>query len=203
MIVCFAFSDLTYVLFPVMIVWRLQMALRRKIALIVLMAMSLITMAAALSKAVINVVYFDANFSSQGADSFRAFGLQILCTGIEQALVIIMGCTPALRSITKLEVPSITTAIGSLVSLIARTDISRTDGSQTSSRYYNMYRQSGDNELNLRSDFASDEEWALNRPVTSSTSQSGPDYSKYVKRTDDYTVTYENRPQSEGNTGKR
>ncbi|KAI3316506.1 hypothetical protein HD806DRAFT_527829 [Xylariaceae sp. AK1471] len=47
----FTFADLTYVLFPVVIIWRLNMSLSRKVALIFLMCTLLPTAAASIIKA--------------------------------------------------------------------------------------------------------------------------------------------------------
>lgn len=46
------FSDLTYVLFPVIIIYRLNMPFRRKVGLVLLMMLSLITMAFSLLKTI-------------------------------------------------------------------------------------------------------------------------------------------------------
>ncbi|KAI0009470.1 hypothetical protein F4779DRAFT_581727 [Xylariaceae sp. FL0662B] len=98
----YTISDLTYVLFPVMFIWKLHMPVARKIGFILLMCLSLITMGAALAKVV--VVFMRMNATPiAGSTNFRYFnGLVNLLCGVEQCLVIIMGCIPSLRPMAKL-----------------------------------------------------------------------------------------------------
>ncbi|ETS73446.1 hypothetical protein PFICI_15051 [Pestalotiopsis fici W106-1] len=124
--VIYTIWDFTFVLFPVMMIWKLNMNWRRKLAIMVLIAMSLITMAAAASKMVISLLFtIDATDS---LDSIRGTHVIDFTTCLEQALVIIMGCVPTVRLISGLNLPSVRQIGNSLVSLITR---SRSKGSTT------------------------------------------------------------------------
>ncbi|KAH8897332.1 hypothetical protein GQ53DRAFT_887691 [Thozetella sp. PMI_491] len=94
----FTFADLTFVLFPVMFIWKLNMPLQQRIGLMVLMAASLLTMAASILKLI----------AVQGASDLKPdaqynASLEMLWVGLEQTFVIIMGCVPSLRSVLKLD----------------------------------------------------------------------------------------------------
>ncbi|KAK4222293.1 hypothetical protein QBC38DRAFT_375408 [Podospora fimiseda] len=126
----FTISDLTYVLFPVCILWNMNMPLHRKVGLILLMSMSLITMGAALVKVALVIIQLTTP-PKVGSKNLAYFnGIYNLCTGVEQCLVIIMGCIPPLRSITRIPMPAVLVAIGSsLVSLVPRIRSSRSSRS--------------------------------------------------------------------------
>ncbi|PQE06889.1 integral membrane protein [Rutstroemia sp. NJR-2017a BVV2] len=109
----YTFSDLTYVLFPVIIIWRLKMPLSRRIGLILLMCVSLFTMTMSLLK--VMVVQGSSHAST---DVQYQASLGVLWSGMEQTCVIIMGCVPTLRSITNLEIPGLSAISSSLSSLI-------------------------------------------------------------------------------------
>lgn len=104
LIALYIFSDLTYVLFPVAFIWRLQMPLHNRIGLILVMCMSLFTMAMSILKTANMVIAFKANFSS--VDAQYDASLHLLYGLLEQHFVIIMGCIPSLRSLIKQNLPS-------------------------------------------------------------------------------------------------
>lgn len=112
-IALFTFADLTYVLFPVIIIFRLQMPLRQQIGLGLLMAVSLFTMAASIMKAV-------TSQSSSATDAAYDASTAVLWSAIEQSFVIMMGCVPPLRALSRLEFPALRTLGESLASLVAR-----------------------------------------------------------------------------------
>lgn len=85
----FAISDLTYVLFPTMIIWKLKMPRARRLALCSIMALSLVTMVAAILKGLITLGLHEFTLPFRPNDGF-------LWSGIEQTLVIIMGTLPTL-----------------------------------------------------------------------------------------------------------
>ena len=98
MLALFTFADLTYVLFPVMFIWKLNMPLKQRLGLILLMTASLLTMAASVLKLI----------AVQGASEITPdvqynASLEMLWVGLEQTFVIIMGCVPSLRSVFKLD----------------------------------------------------------------------------------------------------
>lgn len=82
-------------MFPVAFIWKLKMPIRRKLALIALMATSLFTMVASILKAIATQ---DPNTPFRPVDG-------LLWAGIEQNFVIIMACVPALMPLAKLDHP--------------------------------------------------------------------------------------------------
>lgn len=91
----FTLSDLAYVLLPCSIVWKLNMPLRQKISITILMAASLFTMAASIAKTVITQ-------TAAATGSQKGASIAFMWTAVEQSMVIIMSCVPPLRSVTKL-----------------------------------------------------------------------------------------------------
>ncbi|RYP46672.1 hypothetical protein DL768_007160 [Monosporascus sp. mg162] len=111
--IAYAISDLTFVLFPTVIIWKLNMPFRRKIGLLTLMAASLFTMTAAIVK-----VGVCLNTPASMTDTTYNAGHIQIWTCIEQDMVIMMGCVPPLRAIMQMEFPiirSISTALPSLI----------------------------------------------------------------------------------------
>ncbi|KUJ18478.1 uncharacterized protein LY89DRAFT_780548 [Mollisia scopiformis] len=111
----YTFSDLTYVLFPVIIIWNLNMPVRQKIGLMLLMAASLFTMSMSIMK--VMVAQGSSHFSP---DVEYNASLGVLWSGMEQTCVIIMGCVPPLRAITKLDFTGLRGISSSLSSLVGR-----------------------------------------------------------------------------------
>jgi len=96
----FALGDLCYVLFPVIVVWKLNMPLRQKLGLCMLLALSLFTMGCSIAKAVVA----ESGTSSSSDQQYKS-SLALMWSLFEQAFVIMMGCAPPLRSLTRLELP--------------------------------------------------------------------------------------------------
>jgi hypothetical protein len=133
--VLYAFTDLTFALFPVMIVWKLKMPLHRKISLAFVLALGLITLAAAITKvAIIVITTFDTPTGGGGTNYFQ--GIIYLTSCIEQCMVIIMGCIPVFQSITKLHIGKIGSIYSSLTSLVLRRKRSHSDFSTEKSDTY-------------------------------------------------------------------
>ncbi|KAI0173704.1 integral membrane protein [Hypoxylon sp. FL1284] len=110
------FSDLTFVLFPVMVIWRLQMALRQRIGLVLLMSASLFTMVMSILKTIGLKNIADQQTDPTATDVQYDAALEILWSCLEQACVIIMGCVPSLRAVTKLELTkSISNSLDSIL----------------------------------------------------------------------------------------
>ncbi|RYP50587.1 hypothetical protein DL768_003932 [Monosporascus sp. mg162] len=135
----FALGDLTYVLFPVMVVWKLNMQFHRKVCLCILLALSLFTMGISITKAT----------NAQGRTGTTDDALYNACMGslwaiTEQTFVIMMGCAPPLSSITKLKLTSITNTFSSLRRLIGssstgyKTDDSTGLGQYIHGAYYEL-----------------------------------------------------------------
>ncbi|GAP92081.1 putative integral membrane protein [Rosellinia necatrix] len=94
----FAFGDLTYVLFPIIVVWKLNMPFHRKLGLCLLLSVSLITMGISIAKAAT---------AANTTATFYNSTLGLLFAGLEQTFVIMMGCVPPLSSLKKLKLPSV------------------------------------------------------------------------------------------------
>ncbi|KAI1458807.1 hypothetical protein F4805DRAFT_474072 [Annulohypoxylon moriforme] len=119
----FAFGDLSYALLPVIVVWRLNMPLRRKIGLCILLVMSLITMTAGILRTV--------NIQGQpGKDDDAQYHacLGVLWTSMEQALGIIMGSVPPISGIKKLKQGPIHGITSSLKRIFSSKDKIRSAG---------------------------------------------------------------------------
>lgn len=115
-IALWTFSDLTFVLFPIMVIWRLQMALRQRIGLVLLMSASLFTMVMSILKTVGLQRIADQQADPTATDVQYDATLEILWSCLEQACVIIMGCVPSLRAVTKLELTkSISNSLDSIL----------------------------------------------------------------------------------------
>ncbi|KAI1337315.1 hypothetical protein F5Y15DRAFT_158593 [Xylariaceae sp. FL0016] len=133
----FAFADLSYVLFPVVIIWKLNMPLRNKIGLCVVMGLSLISFVGSVMKAV----------TSSTAESQYSASLVILWSSIEQTLVIIISCIPALRHAILAELPMLHSIGSSLVRIVtgarsrkgSATSVGTpSEGSPSRSKYRNL-----------------------------------------------------------------
>ncbi|KAI1207440.1 uncharacterized protein F4807DRAFT_434623 [Annulohypoxylon truncatum] len=96
--VLFTISDLTHVLFPVIIVWKLNMRPREKLLLIMMLALSLTTMIASILK----LVTSSRSMAQSGKALLRNPDVSTVYICVEQCLAIIMGCIPKLRHIAKL-----------------------------------------------------------------------------------------------------
>lgn len=110
-------GDIIYVVFPVAFIWKLNMPLRRKIGIVLLMAATAIAFAAALSKAVVVIAALTGKIVMTGPDFG---GLYFLVSVIEQCLVIMVGCVPSLGPISKLQFPTLNTIGETLASLLTR-----------------------------------------------------------------------------------
>ncbi|ROV87000.1 hypothetical protein VMCG_10821 [Cytospora schulzeri] len=118
----FVISDITYVLFPVMVIWKLHMPTRRKIGLLVVMAMSLVTMCAAVAKITVSLIPMTNN-KILGDPAVQYFTSIInFSSDCEQALVIIMGCIPTLHLANRLRVPSLKELRGNVSKIFSWSD---------------------------------------------------------------------------------
>ncbi|KAK8017681.1 hypothetical protein PG993_014007 [Apiospora rasikravindrae] len=90
------FSDPTYVLFPVIFVYQLHMPFRRKLGLILLLMLSLVTMTVSLLKTIQAKISVGDGTRTDDIQ-YRTSLLQVWA-GVEQSLVITLSCVPALRT---------------------------------------------------------------------------------------------------------
>ncbi|KAI2601875.1 hypothetical protein GGR54DRAFT_634444 [Hypoxylon sp. NC1633] len=198
--IIFALSDLFYVLFPVTCIWKLNMALRKRVGLGLLMGLSIITMGAALSKVVTSLVFSDAN-PFAGTEIATLFTIQLICTAAEQTLVITIGCIPTLRPLAKLSSSFLNTIASSLASLVSRTGRRRGNLSESPS-YRPKYDRSGYEDLELRPPLAKTSgETDIHAATVDITAYSGvhtPE-SGNIRRTDNFSVTYLQQAQPKEN----
>lgn len=107
-VVLFTISNFTYVLFPILLIWRLQMPLHRKMGIGIMLALSLITMAASIMK----IVTFIAVMHPQDFNNaVKAPGTSTMWSSVEQSLSIIMPCMPLLGPISRWDLKSRTSRI--------------------------------------------------------------------------------------------
>ncbi|KAH7308400.1 hypothetical protein B0I35DRAFT_360525 [Stachybotrys elegans] len=95
----FTWADLTYVLLPVIFIWKLQMGLPKRIGLMAVLLISLITVAASILKAT-----RVQNVSSELSEPQYAASIATLLSGMEQTLVMLLGSIPAACAVSKLHV---------------------------------------------------------------------------------------------------
>ncbi len=94
---------MTFVLFPVLIIWKLQMGLGQRIGLVVLMSASLFTLDLSILKAIRLSEIAHQQADPNAVDAQYDAALEILWSLLEQAFVIIMGCVPPLRAAARLD----------------------------------------------------------------------------------------------------
>ncbi|KAI3339958.1 hypothetical protein F4824DRAFT_453673 [Ustulina deusta] len=134
----FSFSDLTYVLFPVLIIFKLHMPLKRKIGLAALLALSLFTLVASILK----IVTAQPPPHETEDVQYNA-SISIVWSTIEATFVIIMASIPPLRPIVTLQFPRlqrITSSWGSFFSTKLRSKASGQYGDSGQSGYNSDYR---------------------------------------------------------------
>ncbi|KAI1319566.1 hypothetical protein F5Y16DRAFT_390803 [Xylariaceae sp. FL0255] len=126
----FAFTDLTYVFIPVSIIWRLNMPLRRKIGLIIILSLSLVSFVGSVMKAV----------TAAFANNLFESSLVILWSNLEQTINIMVSCVPALRTIILSEIPIVRTVGASLIRLVTRMSSESSMGSRDTRQSNRGYR---------------------------------------------------------------
>ncbi|KAK7224666.1 hypothetical protein V2G26_012669 [Clonostachys chloroleuca] len=137
----FAQTDLTFVLFPIITIWKLNMALRRKIGLCFLMAGSLFGMVSCIMR----ILTFRTATFSQSAEG-------VLWNSIEQSLVVILGSMPLLPAIQKLQIGFLSNISSSLFSLLPSKDSSAKQGYPNSSGSKSMGFKANSQEEMIRLD---------------------------------------------------
>lgn len=140
--VLFAFSDLAYVILPIAFIYRVQMPRVRKIGLILLLGLSVLTAGSCIAKISIMILGLQGKLPNSFSPDFG--GVVFLTSGIEQSLVITMGCIPTLGPLAKVQYGALLTAVGdSLLSLLG----SRGRASPRGSGNRSVYRGGNDVEL--------------------------------------------------------
>lgn len=114
----YTFADVSYVLIPVAIVWRLKLALHRRLGLIALLAAMLATAVMSILKTW--TIHWQGDPTV--TDPLYRNSLQVLFANMEQTNVIIMGCVPSLRAMFTIDLPPGLSRLGqSINSLLGRT----------------------------------------------------------------------------------
>ncbi|KAI1097617.1 hypothetical protein F4804DRAFT_327117 [Jackrogersella minutella] len=174
----YALADLTFVIFPVIIVSKLHMSLRRRLGLIALMTLSLFTCGMSIMKGV------SAIAKQAGSDATYTSALSLLWATVEQACVVLLGNIVPLRAVRKLEIPSVLSTLGnSVVTLLGQS--TRADSKSSAVEYHNGTYE--DIEMNTHGlGGKPNAVWhELEDHSKSSFRRDG-----LVKRTDSFTVTY-------------
>ncbi|GAP92001.1 putative integral membrane protein [Rosellinia necatrix] len=199
-----AASDLLFALFPVLFVWKLNTNVRRKIGLTLVLALSIITFGIALAKLILIIGSISTANDVLGdtADVFYIFSLLTLISGVEQNLVIIIGCAPKLRAITKVKVTFFASFGSELRSLLRiKTKTSTSALSDSAPKSYTYYDRSGYSDLEmqapvLRFDKTNERDVSIARNNSSGSTERGlGDHDIY--RTDNFTVADNRRPASQ------
>ncbi|KAF4633296.1 hypothetical protein G7Y89_g4834 [Cudoniella acicularis] len=199
----YTFSDLTYVLFPIIIIWNLNMALRRKIGLMILMGVSLFTMSMSIMK--VMVAQGSSHYST---DVQYKASLGVLWSGMEQTCVIIMGCVPPLRSITKLEFPDLSAIGSSLSSLVKRnrskqSSLDNNSSNSTGKEYHdletNTYKLG---RLGPKQEVQGFTTTSNYYPEGNKVSNQSLVTDNHVRRTDGFSISYDQHKQTVSETVK-
>ncbi|KAI1150243.1 hypothetical protein F4825DRAFT_427397 [Nemania diffusa] len=104
----YTISDLTFALIPTSIIWNLNMLLRRRIGLILLVGVSLLTFGLSILKTVYIALGFGGNLTGYNLTTILTLNL------LEGDFVIILGCVLALRGGVNLPIPAFASSISSL-----------------------------------------------------------------------------------------
>ncbi|KAF3763270.1 hypothetical protein M406DRAFT_356993 [Cryphonectria parasitica EP155] len=180
---------------PVMIIWRLNMPLRQKIGLIILMAMSLLTMVMSIMRTVWIVVSYSGSSALETYDETSILTLALL----EGDMVIIMGCIPTLRSLMKLNLSQVGLSFSNFFAR-SKSKPSTMDKSYNSSGPYH------DLELSTRklAAIGQSENVQVSTAVFHPNNRSQDELvgETEVRRTDQFSITYESAGDAERHAGQ-
>ncbi|KAI0530103.1 hypothetical protein GGR58DRAFT_494588 [Xylaria digitata] len=188
----FAFTDLSYVFLPSFIIWRLNMPLRRKIGLGIVMSLSFISFVGSVMKPVTTAV----------AKTQYSSSLVILWSALEQTLVIIITCVPAIRSVVLNEVPLfryISNSAAHLISGVKSRKSSNASLSLNTDHKQSQYQKRHSGSFG-RSLYGSDRE--RHEAFVSSDSayrklgDQGLELTDQIHRRDEFGVNYEAQPEN-------
>lgn len=190
-------SDITYVFFPVAFIWKLNMPWQRKFGLVVLMSVGLITFAAGLARIIVATEIVRSTFyATQNAGVL----IGLLAT-VENSLAISMGCVPTLGHINMLQFTIFSRIGESLASLLPKTlrGSRRNKSSEDSSKSLGVpdvelggvkYRISDEGTIPLTGTKGGHTGFVL-----ATQEQPSGKSAENIMRTDDYMISYENRPK--------
>ncbi|KAK0712208.1 hypothetical protein B0T21DRAFT_454743 [Apiosordaria backusii] len=94
----YTFADLTYVICPIFIIWRLNMRLHQRVGLAIVMGVSIFTVVMSIMKTITAV-----SGTTPREDAQYDAALTVLWASGEQACVVLLGCVPALRALPGLD----------------------------------------------------------------------------------------------------
>jgi hypothetical protein len=172
------FTDITFVFIPVAIIWKLHMPLHRRLGLIFVLGVSLFTAVMSILKTVTAT-----NGGPLKPNAGYNASLSLLYVFIEQSLVIILGCVPALYSGARAEFSAIWKFTSSSVSRLIPSRATAT-GKSTGSSYYKSTGTSGtyqDLEMNSKK-FSSVNESVRRAPSARSGSHEDLVHGTYVEQ---------------------
>ncbi|RWA14424.1 hypothetical protein EKO27_g689 [Xylaria grammica] len=180
----FTVADLTYVLFPILVIWKLNMPRRQKIGLAALLALSFITVVASILKIITAGAAIEATPDSIWSNQSAAF----LASGIEQCLVVIIGSIPPTRPLFVRYFDRFRTLTASLAD--SKTPFST--GRSTSDTLDRSRYQ----DLELNAPWAGGKDWGATAEIYRSSTSKGDvgepglpnEYA--VRRTDSFAVTF-------------
>ncbi|KJZ69768.1 hypothetical protein HIM_10851 [Hirsutella minnesotensis 3608] len=195
----YTFADLAYVVLPISIIWKLNMTLKRRLGLVFLLGLSGFT-------AVISIMKTVVARSSVGVveDAQYKASLSVLWSSMEQGCVIFLGCVPPLYSNLKTGMHLATfgrlkgalyNALRSFIPLksnLVSRDTSNRDNSEASrADYYDLDtsthrlggQANGRNEIKRGHVIEFDD----------SKSSRGLTFDSQGRRTDTFTITYNNK----------
>ncbi|XDG08334.1 hypothetical protein ABKA04_007949 [Annulohypoxylon sp. FPYF3050] len=183
----YALADLTFVIVPVVIVWKLNMTLSRRLGLISLISFSLVTCAMSIIKGV------SAHNQQTGPDPGYPASLSLLWAILEQGCVILLGNLIPLRALLKIEIPILNSITSSMATLLGRSSRSSKKPSTLSDTP--GYRNGAYHDIEMNTYRLGNESNAVWRSVkgygshkSDSVKSMIPD--DQVKRTDAFTVDY-------------
>lgn len=195
-IALFTFSDLTYVLFPVRVIWKLNMPLQRKVGLCALMALSLVTMIMSILKTI-----SIKSASLQTPDALYDASLTTLWANVEQCLVIIMGCIPPLHPIKKIGFASFRSANSSLAKFVNKSARTKSTGNSSRRDRYGRpmyYDLEAITTPSRAGEFKCSIDAERDSPIPSRKGDDDtPDVSR-IRRTDQFTITYSDQETPKG-----
>ncbi|KAI0893749.1 hypothetical protein F4806DRAFT_504126 [Annulohypoxylon nitens] len=184
----YALADLTFVIVPVVIVWKLNMTLSRRLGLISLISFSLVTCAMSIIKGV------SAHNQQTGPDPGYPASLSLLWAILEQGCVILLGNLIPLRALLKIEIPILNSIASSMATLLGRSSRSTKKPSTLSETP--GYRNGAYHDIEMNTHRLGNESNAVWRSVkgygshkSDSVKSMIPD--DQVKRTDAFTVDYD------------
>lgn len=183
----YALADLTFVIFPIIIISKLHMTLSRRLGLIGIMALSLFTCAMSIMKGV------SAIDQQTGPDATYTGTLSLLWATLEQACVVLLGNIAPLRALMKLDMPLLNTFINSMASILGRSSRSNTKSSTLGKNV--RCRNDAYYDIEMNTDVLGNRSTAVWREVKANSSYNDnlrqPGHVSHVRRTDAFTVEYD------------